>query len=140
MASIRHYLIIDAPPEKVYTAITEQLGLAAWWTEETVAAPEVGAILEFKFGDRYHNEMKVLKLVPNRKVSWICLAGDEEWVDTHFTFTLEEKDGRTVLRFSHENWRDETDFLASCNYQWGYYLRSLKQYCETGQGTPFSAD
>ena len=122
------------------SAITEQRGLVAWWTEETIAAPEVGAILEFKFGDRYHNEMEVLELVPGRRVSWICLVGDEEWVDTHFTFTLEEKDGRTVLRFSHENWRDETDFLASCNYQWGYYLRSLKQYCETGQGTPFSAD
>ena len=132
MASIRHYLIIDAPPEKVYTAITEQRGLVAWWTEETIAAPEVGAILEFKFGDRYHNEMEVLELVPGRRVSWICLVGDEEWVDTHFTFTLEEKDGRTVLRFSHENWRDETDFLASCNYQWGYHMQSLNLYCETG--------
>ena len=23
------------------------------------------------------------------------------------------------------------------NFNWGYYLQSLKLYCETGMGTPF---
>jgi hypothetical protein len=36
-----------------------------------------------------------------------------------------------------KNWREPTDFFASCNYHWGYYLRSLKLLLETGEGTPF---
>jgi len=26
------------------------------------------------------------------------------------------------------------------NFNWGYYLGSLKRLCETGTGTPFNAD
>ena len=26
------------------------------------------------------------------------------------------------------------------NFNWGYYLNSLKQYCEKGVGVPFVAD
>ena len=44
---------------------------------------------------------------------------------------------QTILRFTHGNWRESTDFFASCNYHWGYYLRSLKLLLETGEGTPF---
>jgi uncharacterized protein YndB with AHSA1/START domain len=33
MPSIKHYFAIQAPAEKVYEAITEQDGLAAWWTQ-----------------------------------------------------------------------------------------------------------
>jgi uncharacterized protein YndB with AHSA1/START domain len=137
MPSIRHFLIIFAAPEKVYHAVTEQDGLAGWWTAETVAKSEKGHINEFKFGDRYHNKMRVDELISNRRVAWECLRGDKEWVGTNITFDLEEKDGKTVLRFAHSGWKDETDFFASCNFNWGYYMQSLKSYCETGQGAPY---
>jgi hypothetical protein len=81
--------------------------------------------------------MKVTRLEPDRAVEWQCLDGDDEWIGTTFWFHLEEKDGRTTLRFTHGRWRESTDFLASCNYQWGSYMRSLKRYCETGEGSPF---
>ena len=139
MTEIRHYLVIDAPPERVYEAVTTRAGLAAWWTSETVAEPVVGAIIEFRFGERYHDKMRVNRLQPNRRVEWECIEDDDEWVGTTFVFDLEEREGRTVLRFTHGNWREATDFFASCNFHWGHYLRSLKQYCETGLGQPFGA-
>ncbi len=140
MAAIKHYLIIDAPPQRVYQAVTEQTGLAAWWTQETVAQPELGAILEFTFGNRYHDKMEVLLLEPGRQVKWRCIEGDAEWVGTELIFDLAEEKGGTVLRFTHGGWVSETDFFANCNYHWGYYMRSLKLYCETGRGTPFGAE
>ena len=79
MIDIRHMLLVDAPTDVVYKAITEQGGLAAWWKFETIATPEAGAIIEFKFGDRYLNKMKVLTLDPNRLVEWECIEGDEQW-------------------------------------------------------------
>jgi uncharacterized protein YndB with AHSA1/START domain len=140
MAGIKHNVIITAPPAQVFAAVTEQAGLAAWWTPETIAQPELGAILEFKFGKRYHNKMELIALEPDRFVKWKCIKGDAEWVSTILTFNLTEKNGQTLLRFTHGEWEAETDFFATCNYHWGYYMRSLKLYCETGQGTPYPAE
>jgi uncharacterized protein YndB with AHSA1/START domain len=138
MTRISHYLIIRAEPSTVYRAIAEQSGLQAWWTGDVIAKPEVGTIAEFKFGDRYHNKMKIVRLEADSLVEWECVFGDPEWIGTALTFQLERKNEQTVLRFQHGNWRKATDFFASCNYHWGYYLRSLKLYCETGTGTPFT--
>lgn len=140
MADIKHLVVIDGPVERVYRALTEQSGLARWWTTQTVAQPEVGSICEFRFGDRYHNRMRIVGLEPNERIEWECLKGDEEWVGTSFVFDLEPRDGQTILRFAHGGWRAVTDFFAHCNYHWGFYMRSLKSYCETGQGEPFSGD
>ena len=137
MAGIKHYLRIKAPPSKVYTALTTTEGLKGWWTSEAKAEEFVGGIAEFIFGDRYHDKMRVTELEPNKKIEWECLEGDKEWVGTTFLFDLEEKNGSTILRFSHNNWKEETDFFASCNYHWGYYMSSLTKYCETGKGTPY---
>ena len=138
MPSIKHYLLIKVLPEKVYTALSKTEGLCGWWTVEAKGDESVGGTAEFIFGERYYNKMKITNLLNNKKVEWKCLEGDKEWIGTTFLFDLEEKDGSTILRFSHNNWKEETDFFASCNYNWGYYLKSLKQYCETGEGTPFN--
>ncbi|MCH7963746.1 MAG: SRPBCC domain-containing protein [Bacteroidetes bacterium] len=138
MPSIKHYLVIKAVAEKVYTALSKTEGLCGWWTVEAKADERVGGTAEFIFGERYYNKMKITNLLNSKKVEWKCLEGDKEWIGTTFLFDLEEKDESTILRFSHNNWKEETDFFASCNYNWGYYLKSLKQYCETGEGTPFN--
>lgn len=136
MLSIRHLLRIDAPPARVYRAISEQAGLRGWWTPAASATPEVGSIAEFRFGLCYHNRKKVIRLEPGSAVEWLCPDGNAEWIGTTFLFELEPDSKHTILRFTHGNWREMTDFFASCNYQWAYYLRSLKAFCETGRGTP----
>jgi uncharacterized protein YndB with AHSA1/START domain len=138
MASIKHYLIIKALPGKVYQAISTTAGLCGWWTVDAKAHEEIGGFAEFRFGDRYFNKMKITNLIPDKLVEWECLEGDKEWITTTFSFELEEKDRSTILRFTHGNWKEETDFFASCNYHWGYYMRSLAYYCEGGKGTPFT--
>jgi uncharacterized protein YndB with AHSA1/START domain len=137
MTAIKHLLVIKSSPEKIYSAITTNEGTAKWWTEQSEIGNKVGDINIFDFGDRYHNEMIIINLIPNKKVEWECLVGDKEWIGTKLIFEIEEKDKNSVLKFTHVNWREETDFFASCNYHWGYYMRSLKQFCETGKGNPF---
>lgn len=137
MAAIKHLLVINSSPEKIYSAITTKEGVANWWTEETEVGNRIGDINIFDFDNRYHNEMKILSLITNKKVEWECLEGDKEWIGTKLIFEIEEKDKSSVLKFTHGNWIEETEFFASCNYQWGYYMRSLKLYCETGKGNPF---
>jgi len=137
MTAIKHLLVIKSSPEKIYSAITTNEGTAKWWTEQSEIGNKVGDINIFDFGDRYHNEMIILNLIPNKKVEWECLVGDKEWIGTKLIFEIEEKDKNSVLKFTHGNWREETDFFASCNYHWGYYMLSLKLFCETGKGNPF---
>ncbi|MDX1641723.1 MAG: SRPBCC domain-containing protein [Balneolaceae bacterium] len=137
MVHIRHNLIIDAPPENVYKAITTKGGIQNWWTDDTEIEPIIGSIATFNFGDRYHNEMKIVDIQPNKRVEWLCIEADAEWIDTTIIFEIEEKDRKAFLRFAHNNWKNQNDFYAHCNYQWGRYMNSLKCYCETGKGNPF---
>ncbi|EZH75235.1 hypothetical protein ATO12_00220 [Aquimarina atlantica] len=137
MANIRHNLTISTPLEQVYDAITSENGLRGWWTNEATAKPEVGHINHFRFGDDYFNKMKILKLNSPNEVRWECVDGDREWIGTHLSFELEEKEGNTFLKFSHLNWAEETEFYGFCNHHWGRFLDSLKSLCETGEGKPF---
>lgn len=135
--SIYHRLLIEAPAETVYEAITTQKGLAGWWTPETIARPEVGSISRFAFGPDYFKEIRVEELKPYSKVKWRCIKGFEDWIGTTLTFELEPHAKGTVLLFHHDGWADYTPEFASCSYDWALFFRSLKSLCEKGKGIPY---
>ena len=68
MESIKHYLVIKATPEKVYSAVTTQEGIESWWCKNTTAKPELGFVNVFTFG-KYRNEMTVTDVVSNKKTA-----------------------------------------------------------------------
>jgi uncharacterized protein YndB with AHSA1/START domain len=135
MPNIHHEVLIAAPAGSVYNSITSQEGLSAWWTPGTSAKAEVGSIARFPFGPKYHKEMKIVELTPDKQVKWNCIAGDAEWIGTSLTFTLLEGDKRslkndryelggqieqqsnfemgTLLTLHHDNWREYTAILAA---------------------------
>src|SRR4051794_23210422 len=115
MAEIRHNVMIKATPQKIYEAITTEEGLSGWWAKQSVAKPQIEFVNTFTFG-KFRNEMKVTVLNPSKKVEWQCIDSIDEWIDTNISFDLEEKDGRTILRFAHAGWRAVTDTFAGCNY------------------------
>lgn len=135
MADIRHNVAIKATPEKIYEALTTQEGLSSWWAKQTLARPEAGFVNIFTFGT-FRNEIKITNLIPGKRVEWQCIDSIQEWIGTNISFDLEEKDGRTILRFAHTGWQAVTDMFAGCNYDWGRFMTSLKSFCETGTGTP----
>lgn len=135
MAEIIHKLVIKVSPDKVYEAITTQRGLESWWCKNTVAKPEVGFTNVFTFGKDV-NEFKVSRLSPDKNVEWQGIRSVDEWVGTTISFDLVEKNGNTVVRFTHGDWREVTDLYAECNYQWALFMKSLKTHCEIGIGTP----
>lgn len=157
MANIHQQLLISAPVDKVFQAISSQEGLSGWWTPEATAQPEVNTIARFPFGPSYFKEMKITQLVPPKLVAWLCIHGDEQWVGTRLSFQLapydrlsgasaaeisgqleqSRTDTGTVLTFHHDDWKDYTAMFAECSYTWGQFLRSLKLYCETGVGAPW---
>lgn len=137
MNSILHRLIIKAPIEKVYDALSTEEGLSAWWTPETKATPEKGSIARFAFGPEYFKEMKIEELTPNSKVKWLCLKAVDEWLGTTISFELHPHEKGTTLFFHHDGWKEQTTTFAVCNYDWAIFLRSLKFLCEYGEGFPY---
>jgi uncharacterized protein YndB with AHSA1/START domain len=62
---------IAATPDQVHTAITEQDGLASWWTPDVSAEPKVGSLAEFRCrGGQYVTRMEITALEPLRQVEW----------------------------------------------------------------------
>ncbi|MFI5150220.1 MAG: SRPBCC domain-containing protein [Bacteroidia bacterium] len=137
--SIKHLFHIAAPRAAVYEAITTISGLAAWWTRQTSGSPDAGGIIEFRFGPVYLNKMKVKELKLNESVTWEYVGDTPDWMGTVFTFKLDENEGKTRIRFEQANYKEQNDFYAQCNFSWGRYLVSLREYCEKGKGTPFGA-
>lgn len=138
MHQIRHLLTIDTEQARVYAAITEREGLQSWWTPDVEAQPVAGTTSTFRFRSGATSRMEIRALDAPQRVEWRCVDGAEEWIGTGVIFNLEDQNGRTIVRFSHLGWQEISDFFASCSYQWGLYLKSLKDYCETGRGAPDS--
>lgn len=159
MKSICQQVLIGAPAEKVYRALTTQEGLAGWWTPDATAQPSQGSVARFPFGPNYFKEMKVTELTPSALVKWDCIAGADEWIGTTVSFRLEygelgtlskshpemgdqvfqlkNSDKGTLLTLQHDGWNDYTPMFAECSYTWAQFLKSIKLLCETGKGRPW---
>jgi hypothetical protein len=82
-------------------------GLAGWWTKEVEASPVVGAV--------GFNDMKVVELVPGKRVKWHCVDGAKEWIGTELTFDLKQEDGVTVVLFAQRGWKEQVEFMHFCS-------------------------
>jgi uncharacterized protein YndB with AHSA1/START domain len=138
--SIKHLFHINASREKVFEAISTINGLSNWWTTKTSGNAAVGGTIQFRFGEMGGPDMKVTGLKQNDKVSWECVASPHGWVGNTFSISLDENEGKTRVRFSHDGWEKQDDFYAGCCFSWGRYMESLRQYCQTGTGQAFGSE
>jgi len=139
MKKIIHFVRIHAAPEKVYGALTTQDGLSRWWST-AVKVDEAGGLIHFRFAGDFNPDMKITNLDAGRLVEWTCVAGHNNWQDNSFSFELQAVQGETGLMFVQNYAQELSDEVyGTYNFNWGYYLQSLKLLCETGSGTPFPA-
>jgi uncharacterized protein YndB with AHSA1/START domain len=140
MKTIHHVVDIDAPNSTAWAALTEPAQMAAWWsTKVTSPRPTVGAQVHWTFAGDFNPVMEITSVDEGRELDWRCVAGHEPWQGAGFRFVLATlDDGRTRLRF----WQDyavelSDDAYGVYNFNWGYYLESLRLLCTTGAGKPF---
>jgi uncharacterized protein YndB with AHSA1/START domain len=137
---ILHRIGIESSPDKVYHALTDETGLAGWWTTNTKSSAMVGSIDRFRFGEKGFNDMEVVELVPGKRIKWRCVDGAPEWIGTELTFDLRQENGRTIVLFAQRGWKEPVEFMHYCSTKWAVYLLSLKSLCETGKGAPYPED
>ena len=136
MPDIHHQVHIEAPQERVFSALTHDDGLAGWWTDDTmVARNEVRLGFE---GGKVIFRMRTTRVNPPELLEWECLGDQREWTGTKLSFVLRPtRDGGTTLKFAHIGWREETDYMADCKEAWPKVLERLKRYAESGKPDPF---
>ncbi len=138
MKTIIHVVHIHASPSQVYDALTTAEGISQWWTTRVAVDAGTGGIIRFTFHDDFHPQMQQTAIEPNRRVQWTCIAGYPPWQDSTVSFTLEDRQGETLLRFVQEYAQELSDEIyGTYNFTWGYDLYSLQLLCETRTGTPF---
>ena len=141
MKVIHHVLDIDAGAPAVWTALTTRTGLAGWWSRRVdVDETNSGPRASFVFDGDFNPVMQVAGAEEGRRLTWRCVAGHGNWQDNTFTFELAGlPDGRTRLRFTQEYAVElSDDDYGIYNFNWGYYLESLRLLLTAGTGGPTS--
>ena len=138
MRTIIHTVHIRVQPERVYRALTTEAGVTGWWSTKATLQSGEGEVITFTFVGDFNPHMKQTRLMEAELVEWRCIAGHANWQDNTFTFALRHIDGETSLRFVQEYAQElDDDTYGTYNFNWGYYLGSLKRLCEEGAGGPF---
>jgi uncharacterized protein YndB with AHSA1/START domain len=139
MRTIHHVVDIAAPKDAVFRALTTGEGLAGWWTTKVAADESVGGTVAFTFMPHFNPVMRITELVPSQLVRWECVDGVELWHGDAFRFELVSHETATRLRFWQEYATElPDDDYGTFNFNWAYYLESLRLLCTTGAGKPFA--
>ena len=135
-------IVVDQSPKQVFDAINNVRG---WWSEEIEGGTEkLNDIFLYHYKDVHLSKMKLIEVVPNKKVVWLVLDNhfsfikdETEWVGTKVIFEIMEKDGKTQLHFTHEGLVPQYECYDICNEGWTNYIRnSLYKLITTGKGEP----
>jgi uncharacterized protein YndB with AHSA1/START domain len=138
MPEIMHLIRVGVARERVYEALTTSEGIRGWWTRDAGLGAEPGGFGEFRFGDGQRvTRVRIDELSPPYRVAWKTVSSFRpEWVGTTITFDLRGEGSGTVLVFAQRGFTQADEGYAITTTGWGYYLVSLQQYLETGEGAP----
>jgi len=130
-------LTVGAPATAVVEALDTQQGIAGWWTGDVDFPGGEGSTMTLGFPAAPKPFHLRVDGVDDQRVRWTSI-GDfpPHWSDTTITWTLTPSDGATLVHFNHDGWANDEGQFPTAAMTWGQLMTSLKQYVETGEGTP----
>ena len=134
---IYHDLSINAPIDKVFSAVSDPGHLINWWPLKCTGTPEIGSEYNFYFSPDYNWYGEVISFIPNQVFRIRMLRADADWNPTNFGFEMEAKKELVQLRFSHLDWPVLNTHYRVASFCWAMLLKGLKDYLEEGIILPF---
>lgn len=135
MPDIMHSLKIHASPDQVYEAIATADGIKNWWTRDAILDSKVGGLGEFGFfARRFIARVRIEELKPPQRIVWKVI--DEAWDGDTIVFEVQPEAAGAQLSFLQCGFKEADQRYAIATTRWGLYLLSLKNYLETGKGSP----
>ena len=141
----QHEIIIDAPLEAVWKAISDAEELTRWFVEEASIEPGVGGTITISWGGDAKGHARIDAWEPNRTLRKTLMPfdmgpakydGTTPMVDE---YTIERRDGKTVLRLVCSGIPDAPEwdgFYNGTNSGWPSFFRTLRHYLEHHRGRP----
>ena len=135
-------ILVDNTPEEVFNTINNVRG---WWSEEIEGSTDkLNSEFDYHYEDVHRCKIKVVELVPNKKVVWSVLDNyfkftkdKSEWKGTKIIFDIAEKDNKTEMRFTHQGLVPAYECYEICRDAWsGYIQKSLRNLITSGVGQP----
>jgi uncharacterized protein YndB with AHSA1/START domain len=138
-----HEITIDAPIEAVWKAIVDGEELTRWFVDAASVTPGVGGTIEISWdgGEKGRNQIDVWE--PNQKLRLSkpgpAAAPGGESTPMVLEYTIERRDGKTVLRLVHSgipSGPEWDSFYDGTNSGWPSFFRTLRHYLEYHRGKP----
>jgi hypothetical protein len=135
-------ILVDATPEQAFNAVNNVRG---WWSEEIEGkTDQLNAIFDYHFEDVHRCKIKIIEMIPNKKVGWKVLENyfkftkdEAEWTNTAMSFEISEKEDKTEVRLTHHGLTPEYECFDICRDAWTSYIqKSLSSLISTGKGMP----
>jgi uncharacterized protein YndB with AHSA1/START domain len=132
---------LAASPDTVHTALTSAASVARWWGPTTGSAEE-GRTLVVSFEGGTHPIVIHVGSTEKGRVVWQVESAPltPEWAGTTIVFELEPQGEGTAMLFRHEGLTPQLECFDMCHAGWTYYLASLVEYVERGEGQPYTLD
>ncbi|HVT86897.1 MAG TPA: SRPBCC domain-containing protein [Chitinophagaceae bacterium] len=133
-------ILVDQSASEVFKAINNP---RAWWSEEIEGTTDkLNAEWHYHFGDNHRSKMKVIEMVPGRKVVWLVeenyfknAKDQSEWVGNKITFEISKQGDKTKLAFTQIGLVSAYACYKSCEWAWtGFIRKSLYSLISTGKG------
>ncbi|HZD36049.1 MAG TPA: SRPBCC domain-containing protein [Nitrososphaeraceae archaeon] len=137
---IRKSVVIDAPPDVVFKAISDDKELTDWFPDLAIFEPRVGGKVRFTFykenseeQDRdIYPEGEVLEFIPNQKISYTWERKDiEGFPRTIVTWQLEDiGNNKTRVELVHSGFAGAKNEMYNEHKEgWYYFLDKLVVHC-----------
>jgi uncharacterized protein YndB with AHSA1/START domain len=134
--SIRKEVVIDAPVDVVWRAITEAAELERWFPVEARVEPGLGGSVWLSWGGGTEGRAPITAWEPGRRFGWTEARGAHKLaVDFH----LEAQGGTTVVRLVQSGFGDGGDWDEEFHIVdggWSYFLEHLRWYLERHRSQP----
>jgi uncharacterized protein YndB with AHSA1/START domain len=140
-AEIRLSIVIDAPREKVFRALTDPDALARWFSlpssKPPVVEKRIGGVYdlgwEYEMGGKLvrAGTTKILDLVENERLvtDWLDWRGDPSRHPQRIAWLLEDAGGKTRVTFVHDGFERPAD-IGDYPFGWRGFLEQLKDSVE----------
>lgn len=133
---IRLSMRVEAPPERVFRALTEPEDLNRWIAKDAKVDLREGGRWDLGFmpaedAEQEGRTMEILELVPDRKlvVSWPDWRGDASVPVQSVTWLLEPDGDGTRVTLIHSGFVRAVD-LSDYPFGWGHFMGQLKDVVE----------
>ena len=123
-----HY---DAPPGKVFAALTEPDQLVRWFLSKAKVDLRKGGKFEFTWQGGHRMAGKVKRVVAGREVAYVWRddLGKGKEAETLAEFKVSKKGAGSMLKLSHSGFGDGKAWIelyGAIQSGWAYYLTNLK--------------